>query len=206
MPSRVRCFLLTPTDEVAVCLRRYASNHSHGVSKCTYLRERYPGAEKVAHEVHDVEVEIARQVGTLERSLDGDSTVELLPLDDPRWPTTCACGFAFDASHARQVWEHRLHRRSDNGELVTLDDAPAGALYFSHFGDVEGYQRHAPGQSLVCKTPAGEWMIDGPASNGPGWTRTGTLPDISVTPSIGIGNPMRMHGWLRNGWLEIDSP
>src|SRR5258705_12406346 len=91
---------------------------------------------------------------------------------------------------------------------MTVGDAPAGALYNSvTFADVEGYSRNGASVSLVCKTPCGEWMIDGPASNGPGWNRTGVLPDIRVTPSIGIGSPQRLHGWLGKetpGWLEID--
>lgn len=204
MPSRVRCFLLTPTDQIAVRLRRYA--YGMGAPKCTRRIPRYPGAELVTYEVHDVEVEIAREVGTVEGSIDSDTTQGTIAIDDPRWPERCACGYVFRAEDGRQEWRTRLYQRSDNGELVTISDAPAGALYDSHFRDHEGYQRNGAGMSIVCKTPAGEWLIDGPANNGPGWKRTGKLPDISVTPSIGIGRPQRMHGWLRNGWLEIDKP
>lgn len=206
MPSRHRCFLLTPTDNIVVTLRRYAFERD-GAPKCGRKEERYPGAETLTYESHDTEVEIAREVGTIEGSLDGDHTGKTIGRDDPRWPTTCACGFTFRPEDARQENRTRLYKRSDSSELTTLGDAPVGALYDSGtFKDVDGYQRNGDGISLVCKTPAGEWLLDGPASNGPGWTRTGTPPDIDVTPSIGIGSPMRMHGWLRNGWLEIDSP
>ena len=206
MPSRHRCFLLTPTDNIVVTLRRYAFERD-GAPKCGRKEERYPGAEVLTYETHDIEVEIAREIGTIEGSLDGDRTGHSIPHDDPRWPTTCACGFVFRPEDAHQENRTRLYKRSDNGELTTLGDAPVGALYDSgSFKDVDVYQRNGDGMSLVCKTPAGEWRMDGPASNGPGWTRTGTPPDINVTPSIGIGNPMRMHCWLRNGWLEIDVP
>lgn len=212
MPSRVRCFMLTPTDQVAVSLRRFASPRD-GAPRCGRQAPRYPGAEVLTYEAHDVEIEIERRAGTLERSIDGDHTQRTIAVDDPRWPTRCACGFEFTAEHMKQESHTRLHRRSDTGELVTRGDAPAGAMYLSEtFGDVGEYNRHRAGESLVVKTPAGEWMLDGPASNGPGWNRTGELPDIVVTPSIGIGHPQRLHGWLGGpdgkspGWLVIDKP
>jgi hypothetical protein len=205
MPSRHRCYLLTPTDNVEVSLRRFA--YGDDVPKCGRQEARYPGADIVTYGVHDAEVEIAREVGTVESSLDGDHTGKTIAHDDPRWPATCACGYVFKTEDRFQENRSRLYKRSDNGELVALGNAPVGALYDSGtFKDIGGYNRNGDGMSLVCKTPAGEWLMDGPASNGPGWTRTGTPPDIDVTPSIGIGSPMRMHGWLRNGWLEIDSP
>ena len=206
MPSRHRCFLLVPTDEIAVSLRRYAFMRD-GAPKCGRREPRYPDGDLVTYDSHDVELEIDREVGTLEASLDGDRTGKAIAHDDYRWPDRCACGYAFKPDDSWQENRTRLYRRSDTGELVPLRDAPVGALYDSGtFNDVDGYQRNGKGMSLVCKTPAGEWMIDGPASNGRGWTRTGTPPDINVTPSIGIGDPQRMHGWLRNGWLEIDMP
>jgi hypothetical protein len=205
MPSRHRCFLLTPTDDVVITLRRYAFARD-GVPPCGRQEPRYPGAELTTYETHDVEIEVARAAGTLEASLDGDRTQHTVALDDPRWPTTCACGYVFRPEDAKQESHTRLYQRGDNGELVTIGDAPVGALYdWRVLNGDDSYHRNGE-MSLVCKTPAGEWMIDGPASNGPGWQRTGTPPDINVTPSIGIGSPQRMHGWLRNGWLEIDMP
>jgi hypothetical protein len=212
MPSRHRCFLLTPTEHVAVILRRFAGSQS-SATKCGLKVPRYPGAEAVTWESHNLEVEIAREVGTLEGSVDGDSTLRRIALDDPRWPDACPCGYRFADEDVRQEWHTRLYQRGDTGELVTLSSAPVGALYDSgRFSDVPGYQRNGAGVCLICKTPAGEWLIDGPATNGPGWTRSGTPPDIVVLPSIGIGDPQRMHGWLGGpkhnepGWLVIDAP
>lgn len=193
-------------------LRRFASSYD-GAPKCTLVLPRYPGGDSFLHEVHDVEVEIGRELGTLEGEVDGDATGHVIAADDRRWPKACPCGYVFRPNDGHQEWRTRLYRRGDNGELTTLRDAPVGAIYDSgSFRDVPGYQRNGDGMSLVLKTPAGEWMIDGPANNGPGWTRTGTPPDIVVTPSIGIGG--RMHGWLGGwhgkgdmpGWLCIDSP
>ena len=205
MPSRVRCFMLVPTNEVSVSLRRYAFERD-GAPKCGRTEPRYPGGSLVTYDSHDIEIEIAREVGTLESSLNGDRTGRTIALEDPRWPATCACGYVFKDTDSRQENRSRLYHRNDTGELMTIDDAPAGALYDAGWFHISGYQRNGDGISIVCKTPAGEWYIDGPASNGPGWQRTGIPPDISVSPSIGIGNPQRMHGWLRNGWLEIDMP
>jgi hypothetical protein len=184
-----------------------------GAPRCGRREPRYPDADEVTYECHDAEVVVRVETGTIESSLDGDHTGQTIADDDPAWPATCACGYAFTAGDSRQENRTRLHARSDGGPPTTVDKAPAGALYdAAHFHDAEGYTRNGPGMSLVCKTPAGIWLIDGPANNGPGWTRTGIPPDIVVTPSIGVGQPQRLHGWLGGpghdepGWLVIDSP
>ncbi len=213
MPSRVRCFLLTKTDEVEVNLRRYAfTREGDAVPFCGRRERRYPGGDELVYDFHNAEVAIAREVGSIAADLNGDSTIKTVELDDPAWPIACVCGYRFRDEDAKQENRDRLYRRSDTGELVTLSRAPAGALYDAEHFHLDGFQRNGDGMSLVCKTPAGEWLIDGPASNGPGWTRTGAPPDIVVTPSIGIGHPQHMHGWLGGprhnepGWLVIDMP
>jgi hypothetical protein len=42
------------------------------------------------------------------------------------------------------------------------------------------------------------WMVDGTASNGPGWTREGKPPKVTARPSI---LTPRYHGWLTDGFL-----
>lgn len=195
MPSRVRCFLLTPTDEVVVQLRRYdRSELPPPAHRCFYRAPRYPGAEEVTRYYHDAVVEIGRETGTLDPSCDGEHDLPDAPHDDPRWPTHCACGYAFTDQDFYGEDRVRLYRRGDTGGLVTISEAPAGALY-----DHDG----APWKRLMCKTPAGEWMIGHPLH---GWSWTGELPDITVTPSIAIGEPRRFHAVLTNGWLEVDQP
>lgn len=57
------------------------------------------------------------------------------------------------------------------------------------------------GRSLVVTLPSLEyWYIDGTASNGGGWTRTGSVEDgtLNVTPSI---LTPKYHGFLRDGYL-----
>jgi hypothetical protein len=59
------------------------------------------------------------------------------------------------------------------------------------------------GRYLVVRLPGNhEWAIDGPSSQHrePGaWTRTGTPPRITASPSILAGD---YHGWLRDGVLS----
>jgi len=197
MPSRVRCFLLTPTDEVVVVLRRFGRFCAEVPPRCGRQAPRYPGAEVATFDYHDAVVEIGREVGSLDAGCDGERDISDIAHDDPRWPTICACGYAFVEDDHWQEWRDRRYRRSDTGDLVTISNAPAGALY-----DSGG---HSDGQSLriMCKTPAGEWLIGNPQR---AWTWTGSLPDITVTPSIAIGDPRRFHAVLTNGWLEIDQP
>jgi hypothetical protein len=62
--------------------------------------------------------------------------------------------------------------------------------------------RGPDGRCLVLKTPAGDWVIDGPASGGGRWERTGVPPLITARPSILI--PGQYHGWLTAGVLSDD--
>lgn len=132
--------------------------------------------------------------------------------DDPRWPTTCpTCGKPFAGmKHERQVNDERLYEGAPDGKLYSLHqpELPVGALW-----DAWWIGRKGPdGLCLMLKCPGGEWWIDGTAANGPGWTRTGTVPVITVTPSIGIYGKaadaltrgFAFHSWLTNGVLLAD--
>lgn len=146
------------------------------------------------------------------------------PAGDPLWPAKCECGATFENSdtieRGGQMFVHRLHKRSDNGELTTLEKAPAGAMWRAWWMQHEGRfwdwdnQTEAP---LMCKTPSGgEWNIDGRASNCtlPNdmlhrcWVRHGTPPMLTVdknglTCGAGAGSILSRgwHGFLRNGEL-----
>ena len=59
------------------------------------------------------------------------------------------------------------------------------------------------GNRVQCNiNSTGEWCVDGPANNGPGWDRTGdptaVPPTVTATPSIQCRS---YHGWLRDGKL-----
>lgn len=92
--------------------------------------------------------------------------------------------------------------------MTTTDKAPSGAMWYADW--MEEYYRGMDGHSLVVRTPAGDWYIDGPSSSGGKWARQGDVPVVTVSPSIVISelrNPYGVvlmpgyHGWLREGRL-----
>lgn len=178
--SRIKCFWLSPTKEGQVSLRRYQGelpcpgkysyhNASVVIGKCEYTK-------RTVHVTEEMKA-------------------------DPQWPTKCdSCDYVFQDSDVWQWNEHLLYERSDTKELVTLREAPVGAMWnaewYKGFSD---YKKRPDDICLAVKTPGGDWCVDGPSSNGNGWERSGTVPEITATPSIICG---KYHGWLRNGWLE----
>lgn len=198
MPSKLTCFWLEPTDLVEVSFRRFRSSSDH---HCPASRAPYPGHHPVVWGYHSESVVIEAAIKRF-RPHDGNETPSDKQKADPRWPKKCACGYEFADTDYWQHSMHTLYMASNDYGLCTLHSAPAGAMYDAHWFDRKG----PDGKSIVLKTPEGDWWIDGPANNGPGWTRTGVPPTITCTPSIGIGTPHRLHGWLRNGVLEIDMP
>lgn len=177
------CFLLTPTDQASRSLRRYASP-----STCPI------------HGYHDA----VALLGIDPLILTAEGTVPSLPLlpqDDPRWPVACACGYRFTDTDPWQHNQKRLYQGPD-GTIYTIHpgDAPPGAMW-----NAPWYQDVWPGpdgQSLVVVLPSGEhWAMDTPATGGGHWTRTGTPPLLTVTPSIAAS---RYHGFLTNGILTDD--
>jgi hypothetical protein len=201
VPSKVACFWLEPTDFVEVSFRRYC--HSD-VQKCQAPRVPYPGHPPVVWGYHDAET----LIGIKGRTEPHDGS--RLPSDeektDPRWATACVCGYVFAPDDHWQIFTRTLYLSSSCVDLYTLHNAPIGAMYNAHWLDKATNKKATDGKCVVLKTPAGDWWIDGPANNGPGWDRTGVPPFISCSPSIAIGGSHPLHGWLRNGVLEIDSP
>jgi hypothetical protein len=188
----IQCYMLEPTQRERLYLRRYTT----GTYNCS-----------LPHKYHNAMAFLREE--PREGRFGKACTTSLSTADkaDPNWPQTCDCGnYTFTD---QDMWQHfylHVYRRDDTGEEVTLDDAPPGAIW-NAFWMLEG-KGLSPGGlycgpdglCLVIKTPGGEWMIDGPASNGPrdkpGWTRTGTPPNLTATPSILCGD---FHGWLRDG-------
>lgn len=138
---------------------------------------------------------------------------------DRRWPQLCdACGQPFRRGDQWQVNQAEQYRRSDTGETVEMRHHPgrdlAGALYDAWW--LHNYTRVVNGESrgfvgpdgiaLVAVCPNGfPWEVDGPATGGGGWTRTGDprQPEtLTVSPSIVAGRPgepSTYHGFLRGG-------
>jgi len=189
------CVLLVATDQASLSLRRYASKSSCVMSGMG---------------IHNAKTLIGTAPIVVSERGTWDVEEVKQPSDtDPRWPKRCACGYEFAAEDAYQLSKSRLYRREDTGALLTLAEAEPGMLW-----DAPWFLGFNPpwagpdGRSLVMRLPGqGEWTIDGPATNGPGWERTGVPPKITARPSIlshGSGGVKGYHGWLTDGVLSDD--
>jgi hypothetical protein len=93
---------------------------------------------------------------------------------------------------------------ADDGEILRC--APVGAMWnadwFIGCREENGlvYSRHGDGIVLCVRCPGGDWLVDGPSDTGGAWERSGTVPNVTVTPSILQRG--KYHGWLRDGYLE----
>lgn len=186
MPTR--CFLIEPAGVVRWGLRRYTNSASP--SPCATSPGDWGSHNAVAD--GGEEPAVLDEHGYI---LNG--TRDIPSADDPRWPRQCACGYAFRPDDQSQKWVESLYRRLDTGELVTLREAPPGAMWDATW--MPG-GRGPDGRSLCVKLPDGrEWWVDGPSANGPGWERRGEPPTISASPSIATPG---YHGWLVDGVLS----
>lgn len=192
--AEIQCFFLEPVAKAIESWRRYRSRRldNGDQPKCPSSRG-YHTARVVGGQINLPlgEREFGRPAT--------ESEITTAP-----WPTACDCGYVFAGDDHYQYNIDRIYKRADTGELMTLRAAPPGAMWYADWMHFKGPDGHA----LVVKTPAGDWCIDGPSYNngnrGPGWTRTGTPPMITASPSIGMGKDGRAwayHAWLRNGVL-----
>jgi hypothetical protein len=143
----------------------------------------------------------------------GSPPIDLWLADD-RWPVKCDyCQYVFSEDDAdpipglicytRRIWTEVIYRRPmpARANYYTHRSLPIGAMYDAPwhrpFGDVG-----PDGLSLTVQLPPGYldfWCIDGKATNGGRWTRTGTPPNITANPSIATS---RYHGFLHDGVLS----
>ncbi|MFC3833530.1 hypothetical protein [Deinococcus rufus] len=181
--------LITPTDDFEINLRRYSP-----------YQEGRPW--------HSVSVVIGKEhrPGYPYNGDGRDPTPE--EREDPRWPTEHE-GYTFVDTDAWQRNSERLWTLDGSGRF-TLDTAPIGACYeaprewhHAYTAICREYRavQHERGTYWV-KLPNGHWFsADRIAGNGDGesgWVTTGTLPLITVSPSISNapGDPTGYHGWL----------
>jgi len=195
-----RIFLVTPTDEFEVSLRRYI-NHPYVAG------QPYPDSDQTSVVIErlwrpDIPEETTGQHdGTHRNPYEGD----------PRWPRVGAkTGHVFTEDDGRVVDVERLYRLPD-GSLATLQTLPVGAAFYDHFPlkfpvpSLE-YERDWRGKRsmIKLKLPDGSWFspdwgcgpnrpLDRPVS---GWTVTGSIEggDLSVSPSVHVIGSY--HGWI----------
>lgn len=182
----VRCFLLVATDDEWRWLRRFAEG----------------GCSTNAGHYHNAMAYIGRAPAL--RNEQGYGIEPAVDRADTRWPTTCACGYAFAETDHWQVFSLDIYRRADGlpGEYSIHPNpsepairAAAGAMW-----DAWWHWRKGPdGHAWTVMLPDGsDWCIDGPSSNGDGWRRSGEAPNLTARPSI---LTPAYHGWLTNGEL-----
>lgn len=204
----VKVFFCEPTDQLVFDLRVYESGED--VPACPLN----PGK----HGHHNAHSE---RIGQKTVPMD-DQTPVNGPAEeyegDPRWPTHCPCGYAFGPNARFMVWNQRLIRRTDTGELYEgYRSLPPGAIWSApwmadHWGGPDG-------RCLVCKLPDGhDWIIDGQANNCTMpdddvhrcWVRHGRPEDGTLhvdknghTCAAGAGSiaTSKWHGFLHNGHL-----
>lgn len=109
---------------------------------------------------------------------------------DPRWPTACACGYAFTPEDHYQTVEDRLWSGCPDGKLYVLREHPPGATWIADWFSDEGPngQYTGPDGKVWCvMLPAGvEFLLYSHCSGTPRrkWSVEGTPPLVNVSPSI----------------------
>lgn len=188
-----KCFLVVPLPLAERSLRRYSK--SFGKDVCAGAWSYHNASRVIETDVPFDEVWFGR----------GDSTAGGWDRKDPRWPTKCdRCSYQFTDEDNWQVNLTKIFEGADVVIRRPLEEMPPGAVWLiekdSPLADVCMGEPGPDGKHLFCKLPGGtQWQVDGPSWNngqrGPGWTRTGTVPDtLSVTPSINV--PGVYHGFL----------
>lgn len=218
----IDCFWIEPTPKIQRKLRRYTS------------RQGNPSGWECADGWHEAwaliePLEDVPPRASYDESDERETSGDLWPHDDPRWPTHCkkGCGYAFTDEDTWQLFTERIYRRPDGqGEDYTLvlhDETrcPPGAMWNAWWLP-DGWKGE-DGISLNVMLPDGVyWTVDGPSSScteqnaKPArshdtrtghrcWSRTGdpkaNPPTVDVNPSILSGHPETYHGFLRHGKL-----
>ena len=193
--ERVPAVFISPTDRLARWLRRYSHR------------------EDAAQHYHNAWFRI--EDGIVQRNAEGRRQVDGPMVDhaDPRWPTTCDCGYVFGPEDEWQVFTDVIY---DNG--LPLREAPIGSLWDAFWYPNE--RRGPDGLYLLAKCPGGGiWSIDGRASNcglpqdheHRCWVRHGSPKDGTIhvdknglTCQAGGGSIQthNWHGFLTRGFFQ----
>src|ERR1044072_2413872 len=205
MKDRMQCLWFEPAGKLRRFFRRFTWS---GQSKCSSQFGSH-NASVFLDEMEDL---------TPYETISCDIDVEPFK-DDSRWPTHCVCGYAFQPDDQYQISVDRIYRRTDTGEEMTFQTAPAGAMW-----DAWWYPdawKGSDGIALVVKMPqGGEWVVDSRCSNctlpndnvHKCWIRHGNprKPETLLVDKNGVtckagGGSIQMtnwHGFLRFGFLE----
>lgn len=204
-------FWLDATDLVAVGLRRYSSGDHTGWTCADGYHSTllFTGETPARYDDDDGRRFLAH--------------FEETSHDDPRWPTTCRCGYRFTEDDHWQDWQELIYQRANTGERVLLrghdenagglPPAPPGAMWDAWWMP----ERGPDGIHLMARCPNGhDWHVDSRASNCTMpddrvhrcWVRHGdprrqpvSVDKNGVTCSAGGGSILAgdYHGFLTNG-------
>jgi hypothetical protein len=204
----IPCFVVEPTSQYEVYLRRYAVTST---PHCP-LNNSY----------HEAQIFLCRceQVDLMsyDPSTRQHSTGDYYPHNHSQWPVRCACGYEFKPWDEWQYAPRQVYIRPDTNQRGILKNFPPGALWRMPWLEESGSPyTGADGQSWSVRLPGGnDWMIDARASNctlprddvHKCWCRHGTAPLFTVdkvgnTCAAGAGSIVAgsYHGFLRDGVL-----
>ena len=177
--EKIKCYLLTLTDQVRCSMRRVADPEL--TVECT------------GESWH-----IASVAENVPANKSGD------PKPSDQWPTVCKCGYHFSDSDDWELIYRPLYIRSDTGELITLAEATPGAIW----QEDNDYIVRTPGGDLNLSSRAGNCSMPFDNEH-KCWIIHGEVPEITVDKkghscdagggSIIMGD---WHGFLRKGYLE----
>jgi hypothetical protein len=174
--SPIKVFWIEPVAKYRHEIRRFA----HSDVQCP--------AKPYGMSCHDArvplgDVESAESLSGYNAAADGTDSwkSDHITRADVRWPSHCACGYAFADDDAWQVNYEPLYEAKGgphDGALFTLRDAPPGAMWDATWlHDVE-WAVGPDGIALHVQLPNGiPWNVDHEASN---CTRTQWLPGTYV--------------------------
>lgn len=174
--------MVTDTHRVRLELRRYAGGDC--VTGWGYHNASVPFGE-------------AAEVVTP----DGYLKALTAPADAP-WPTTCDhCPYFFLSTDQWQCNQHSIYESA--GQMWVDKDLPPGAIREAWWlgeadqgPDGKAYLMRLPGEARL------DWSIYGYSTDEPRikWTVTGTLPAITVSPSVNAEGVW--HGFINGGVLN----
>lgn len=188
-----KMFLIEPTEFCRRSLRRFFNSQGK--------------PPKDPNHYHDADVVIDEQFYSGSGG-HGQHTLGEEYRDDPRWPKTCKCGYAFVPEDHWQMNEDRLWRGAPDGKLYLLRENPPGATWAADWFPEEGPNGNytGPDGKVWCvMLPGGmEWIIYSYASGNPKskWEVHGTVPNITVSPSIAQQGVY--HGYIKGGVIAED--
>lgn len=149
-PRQIKCFLLEETKMEEQRLRRYTSHYG----ECPDMNN---------HGLHQTWVKIGEVENDGREDQSNGTNQSIKPgqtypvaFDDPRWPTHCSCGFKFPDDVPLQYFPETLYRVQGTDTLVTLRNAPAGALWYATWLEkYDHYWKGPDGRILNVRLPNG---------------------------------------------------